>query len=97
MSSSDGGQVNVMTKSGGEAFHGSAFEFIRNEAFNANDFLSNKTPSLAASLGRESNGKLKKKPFPYMSLIGTSKTKTKNKKQSTKNKEQSSSFPFAPP
>jgi hypothetical protein len=62
---SGGGQVNVVTRSGGEKFHGSVFEFIRNEAFNANDFLSNRTPSLAASLGRESNGKLKRKPFRY--------------------------------
>ncbi|HXD30681.1 MAG TPA: carboxypeptidase regulatory-like domain-containing protein [Pyrinomonadaceae bacterium] len=62
---SGGGQINVVTRSGGEKFHGSAFEFIRNEAFNANDFLSNRTPSLAASLGRDSNGKLRRKPFRY--------------------------------
>jgi len=43
--------------------------FIRNEAFNANDFLSNKTPSLAASLGRESNGKLKRKPFDITTMV----------------------------
>jgi hypothetical protein len=62
---SGGGQVNVVTRSGGDQFHGSAFEFIRNEAFNANDFLSNKTPALAKSLGRDSNGKLRRKPFRY--------------------------------
>jgi hypothetical protein len=62
---SGGGQINVVTRSGGGQFHGSAFEFIRNEAFNANDFLSNKTPTLAASLGRDSNGKLRRKPFRY--------------------------------
>src|SRR5689334_3075536 len=62
---SGGGQVNVVTKSGGEKFHGSAFEFIRNEAFNANDFQSNRTPSLAAAFGRYDNGKIKRKPFRY--------------------------------
>jgi len=56
-----GGQVNVVTRSGGEKFHGSAFEFIRNEAFNANDFLTNRT----ASAGRDSEGRAKKKPFRY--------------------------------
>ncbi|MCU1267920.1 MAG: TonB-dependent receptor plug [Acidobacteria bacterium] len=62
---SGGGQVNVVTRSGSDKFHGAGFEFIRNEAFNANDFLSNKTPSLATTLGRDSNGKLKRKPFRY--------------------------------
>ena len=62
---SGGGQVNIVTRSGGEQFHGSAFEFIRNEAFNANDFQSNRTPSLAASFGRDSNGKLRRRPFRY--------------------------------
>ena len=38
---SGGGQVNIVTRSGGKNFHGSAFEFIRNEAFNANNFLLN--------------------------------------------------------
>lgn len=62
---SGGGQVNVVTRSGGNEFHGSAFEFVRNEAFNANDFQSNRTPSLAGQFGRDSNGKLKRKPFRY--------------------------------
>jgi hypothetical protein len=56
-----GGQVNVVTRSGGDKFHGSGFEFIRNEAFNANDFLTNRT----ASAGRDSQGRAKKKPFRY--------------------------------
>jgi len=56
-----GGQVNVVTRSGGEKFHGSAFEFIRNEAFNANDFQTNRT----AAAGRDSEGRAKKKPFRY--------------------------------
>jgi hypothetical protein len=50
---SGGGQINVVTRSGGKNFRGSAFEFIRNEAFNANDFITNQSPALARTLGRE--------------------------------------------
>ncbi len=38
---SGGGQINVVTRSGGKRFSGSAFVFARNEAFNANNFLTN--------------------------------------------------------
>lgn len=58
-----GGQINVVTRSGGTDFHGSLFEFIRNEAFNANDFLTNSNPP--TSLARDSNGKIKRRPFRY--------------------------------
>jgi hypothetical protein len=33
------GAVNVVTKSGGNAFHGDAFEFVRNGDFNAKDYF----------------------------------------------------------
>ena len=66
-----------ITRSGADKFHGSAFEFLRNEAFNASDYISNRTPSLASTLGRKcSNGsisfnpadvqcKLRRRPFRY--------------------------------
>jgi hypothetical protein len=38
-----GGQMNVMIKSGTNQFHGSGYYFLRNEAFNANEFFNNKT------------------------------------------------------
>jgi len=37
-----GGMVNVVTRSGTNQFHGSAFEFIRNNAINATNFFSTK-------------------------------------------------------
>jgi hypothetical protein len=50
---SGGGQINVVTRSGGKRYSGSAFEFVRNDKLNANDFISNRTASLARTLGRE--------------------------------------------
>ena len=36
-----GGVVNVITRGGGRDFHGGLYEFLRNDALNANSFLSN--------------------------------------------------------
>src|SRR3954468_7558487 len=36
---SAGGQINVITRSGESRFHGSAYEFFRNDALNANSWL----------------------------------------------------------
>lgn len=37
-----GANVDVVTKGGSNAFHGTIFEYLRNEALNANDFFFNK-------------------------------------------------------
>ena len=37
-----GGQVNVVTKSGGNTIHGAIYEFLRNDRFDANNFFANR-------------------------------------------------------
>ncbi len=66
---SGGGQINVVTRGGGREFHGSLFEFVRNDKLNANDFISNRSTNPA--FGRESNGKAKRAPFRYNNFGGT--------------------------
>ena len=44
-----GANVNVVTKSGSNAFHGTAFEFFRNSQLNANDFFYNRDTCSAFS------------------------------------------------
>ena len=50
-----GANVNVITKSGTNQFHGTAFEFFRNTDLNSNDFFRNRTcgitPALCAATG----------------------------------------------
>ena len=58
---SGGGQVNIVTRSGTDKFHGTLYEFVRNEKFNANTFLNNQS----APLGLNSDGKAKRTPFRY--------------------------------
>ena len=60
---SGGGQINIVTRSGSSRFHGSAFEFFRNEMLNANSFLINSSANPA--FGRTSEGKAKRPPFHY--------------------------------
>ncbi|MBK7934683.1 MAG: carboxypeptidase regulatory-like domain-containing protein [Acidobacteria bacterium] len=57
---SGGGQVNVVTRSGTSKFHGSFFEFVRNEKFNANSYFNNQNASL-----RDASGKAQRPPFRY--------------------------------
>ena len=42
---SAGGIVNIATKTGTNQFHGSLFEYLRNDDFSANDFFSNRAGS----------------------------------------------------
>jgi len=64
---SSGAQVNVITKSGGAAYHGDLYEFFRNDKLNANSFTSNRTHPL----GIDENGKARRAPFRYNDFGGT--------------------------
>ncbi|MFL6469097.1 MAG: carboxypeptidase regulatory-like domain-containing protein, partial [Pyrinomonadaceae bacterium] len=44
-----GGQVSVVTKSGTNKFHGSAFEFLRRDALDSRNFFDNITPGIPKS------------------------------------------------
>ena len=44
-----GGQINVVTKSGGNEFHGSAFEYLRRSALDSRNFFDNITPGIPKS------------------------------------------------
>jgi outer membrane receptor protein involved in Fe transport len=39
---SPGGQISIVTRSGGNDFHGSLFEYVRNDKFDANDWFANR-------------------------------------------------------
>src|SRR5947199_2064848 len=41
---SSGGQIRIISKSGTQTFHGSAFEYVRNTIFNANSWARNQNP-----------------------------------------------------
>ena len=62
-----GGQINVVTKSGGNQFHGSLFEYIRNSALDASNFFDNiigqKTPLKLNQFGGSLGGPIVKDKF----------------------------------
>jgi hypothetical protein len=68
-----GGIVNQVIKSGTNAFHGTAFEFLRNDALNARDFfLPDTTPFKRNVFGGSVGGPIKKdKTFFFGSYQGT--------------------------
>src|SRR5438876_8971360 len=66
---SGGGQINVVTRGGGEKFHGSGFEFVRNERLNANDFISNRNSNHL--FGGNTNVKSRRVPSRYINFGGT--------------------------
>lgn len=47
---SSGGTINVATKSGTNEFHGSAFEFLKNNALNARNFFQPVVPAFKANM-----------------------------------------------
>jgi carboxypeptidase family protein len=71
-----GGQINVVTKSGTNEFHGSAFEYLRNTVFDAADFFTNKLRARKNDLKRNQFGGtfggpvFKDKTFFFLSYEG---------------------------
>jgi hypothetical protein len=51
-----GGQVSIVTKSGSNQFHGSAFEYLRNSVLDAADFFTNKSHGTKNPLHRNQYG-----------------------------------------
>jgi hypothetical protein len=51
-----GAQVNIVTKTGGDTFHGSLFEYARNTVLNASDFFTNKLSGVKGVLNRNQFG-----------------------------------------
>lgn len=78
---SGGGQINVVTRSGGKRFSGSAFLFWRNEQYNANNYLVNSvtgTPSFGRNCfpsqglpNSDPECKARRTPFSYYNYGGT--------------------------
>src|SRR5438477_9761682 len=46
---SSGGQIRILTRSGGQQFHGAAYDYIRNDVFNANTWTRNHTVGQSGS------------------------------------------------
>ena len=46
---SSGGQIRIITKAGGQNFHGAVYDYVRNDAFNANTWTRNHTPGQSDS------------------------------------------------
>jgi hypothetical protein len=71
------GVINVLTKSGTNKFHGSVFEFLRNDVFNANDWGSQlaKAPLRRNQFGGTIGGPIKRdKTFFFFSYSGLRQT-----------------------
>ena len=75
-----GGIVSVVTKSGTNEFHGSAFDFVRNDALDANSFINNREGLPRQDLKRNQFGAtfggpiLKDKLFFFLSYQGQRQT-----------------------
>ena len=72
-----GGQVNVVTKSGTNGFHGSVFEFLRNTSFDATKYFATEVPILRQNqFGATFGGPIKRnKTFFFVDYQGWRRTR----------------------
>jgi len=61
-----GAQVNIITKSGTNQYHGNAFEFLRNSAFDAKNFFD--LPTTSPSFKRNQFGATFGGPLPFLNF-----------------------------
>ena len=68
-----GGQISVVTKSGGNAFHGGLFEYLRNNALDARNFFdgANKSPLRLNQFGGSIGGPIIKDKLFFFAAIET--------------------------
>jgi Carboxypeptidase regulatory-like domain/TonB-dependent Receptor Plug Domain len=73
-----GANVNILLRTGSSSFHGSIFEFLRNDALNANDFFNNRNGVPRGELKQNQFGGTiggpiwkEKKDFYFLSYQGT--------------------------
>ena len=76
----NGGQINVVTKSGTNAFHGTALEFLRNTSLDAKNYFASPTEATPVfrqnQFGGTFGGPIKKdKTFFFIDYQGTRQTK----------------------
>ncbi|MGA2606201.1 MAG: carboxypeptidase-like regulatory domain-containing protein [Terriglobia bacterium] len=73
LGSEAGGQINLVTKSGTNRFHGSAYDFVRNDKFDARNFFANRLPELRRNqFGGTMGGPIRKdNTFAFGSYEGT--------------------------
>ena len=59
---SSGSNVNIVIKSGTRNLHGSAYEYLRNDKFDANDFFANKQQHRQSAIPPESVWRCHRRP-----------------------------------
>jgi len=73
-----GGQISIITKSGGNAFHGSLFEYFRNDKLDARNFFDGASPSILRlnQFGGSVGGPIQKDKLFFFAGIETLKQRT---------------------
>lgn len=60
-----GAQIRIVTKSGGQQFHGAMYEYVRNNVFNANTWTRNHTPDVPGLLPNSTVAPFRYNQFGY--------------------------------